>query len=129
MKLESPKVSASKNPQEMFIFLTDVANYEQIMPSSKEKFEVVSSEKFLFQLKGMPEIALKIIETEAPNLVVLGSGSDKFPFTLSIHIDEVNGGSNVQLFFNGEFNAMMAMMVKGPLQKFINHLSENISKL
>ncbi|WP_417886366.1 SRPBCC family protein [Zunongwangia sp.] len=129
MKLESPKVSASKNQQKMFTFLTDVANYEQIMPSSKEKFEVVSSDKFLFQLKGMPEIALKIIDTKEPNLVVLGSGSDKFPFTLTIHIDKNGTDSNVQLFFNGEFNAMMAMMVKGPLQKFINHLSENISKL
>ncbi len=86
------------------------------MPSSKEKFEVKSSEKFLFQLKGMPEIVLKIVNTDEPNLVVLGSG-------------EAGTGSEVQFLFNGEFNAMMAMMVKSPLQKFINNLSENISKL
>ena len=61
--------------------------------------------------------------------MVLGSGSDKFPFTLSIHINEAGTGSEVQFLFNGEFNAMMAMMVKSPLQKFINNLSENISKL
>ena len=121
MNLESPKVTASKSQQEMYKFLTNVENYEQIMPNSKEKFEVLSSEKFLFQLKGMPEIVLKIVNTDEPNLVVLGSGSDKFPFTLSIHINEADTGSEVQFLFHGEFNAMMAMMVKSPLQKFINN--------
>jgi hypothetical protein len=33
------------------------------------------------------------------------------------------------LVFEGEFNAMMAMMVKGPISKFIETLSENMSKL
>ena len=129
MNLESPKVTASKSQQEMYKFLTNVENYEQIMPNSKEKFEVLSSEKFLFQLKGMPEIVLKIVNTDEPNLVVLVSVSDKFPFSLSIHINEAGTGSEVQFLFHGEFNAMMAMMVKSPLQKFINNLSENISKL
>jgi len=35
----------------------------------------------------------------------------------------------VQLFFEGEFNAMMAMMIKGPISKFIETLAENMGKL
>ena len=64
MKLESPKVTAGKSQQDMFNFLTNVENYEQIMPESKEKFEVTADDTFLFQLKGMPEIKLKIVETK-----------------------------------------------------------------
>ena len=78
MKLESPKVTAGKSQQEMFEFLTNVENYEQIMPSSKEKFVATSQDTFLFQLKGMPEIKLRIEETIEPEKVVLGSTSEKF---------------------------------------------------
>ena len=37
--------------------------------------------------------------------------------------------AKVQLVFDGKFNPMMAMMVKSPLKKFINTLSENIERL
>lgn len=130
MNLESPKVNVDKSQQELFNFLTDVENYEQIMPESKEKFEVKSSDTFAFALKGMPEIWLQIKEKRKPNLIVLGSTSDKFDFSLDVVIEDAgNEKSQAQLFFNGKFNAMMAMMVKGPLNKFIGSLAENISKL
>ncbi|MCP9201393.1 SRPBCC family protein [Gramella sp. GC03-9] len=130
MKLESPKVTAGKSQQEMFEFLTNVENYEQIMPSSKEKFVATSQDTFLFQLKGMPEIKLKIVETVAPEKVVLGSTAEKFPFNLNIFINDAGEGrSEVFMNFEGKFNPMMSMMIKGPLQKFINTLSENASKL
>ena len=130
MNLESPKVNVDKSQQELFNFLTDVENYEQIMPESKEKFEVKSSDTFAFALKGMPEIWLQIKEKREPNLIVLGSTSDKFDFSLDVVIEDAgNEKSQAQLFFNGKFNAMMAMMVKGPLNKFIGSLAENISKL
>jgi ribosome-associated toxin RatA of RatAB toxin-antitoxin module len=130
MNLESPKVTAHKRQQEMFDFLTNVENYEQLMPESKEKFEVRDEKTFIFGLKGMPVIKLQIQETIEPELVVLGSTSDKFDFTLKAHISALNKNqSELQMEFNGEFNAMMTMMVKGPLTKFINTLAENISKL
>src|SRR5690606_36845700 len=126
--LESQKVNVNKSQQELLNFLTNVGNYEQIMPESKEKFEVKSKDTFAFALKGMPEIWLKIKETQEPNLIKLGSASDKFDFSLDVVIeDEGNNTSSAQLFFDGKFNAMMAMMVKGPFNKFINRLAENVS--
>jgi hypothetical protein len=35
----------------------------------------------------------------------------------------------VQLHFEGEFNPMMAMMIKGPISKFIETLAQNMNKL
>ncbi|AVR47286.1 orotate phosphoribosyltransferase [Christiangramia fulva] len=130
MKLESPKVKTSKSQEEMFEFLTNVHNYEQLMPTSKENFEAISNDTFLFQLKGMPEIRLKITETKKPELVVLGSTSDKFPFHLNIFISGSGvNESEVFMNFEGNFNPMMSMMIKKPLQKFIDTLSENAAKL
>ncbi|GGW81987.1 SRPBCC family protein [Salegentibacter mishustinae] len=130
MHIESQKVTADKSQQEMFEFLTNAENYEQLMPESKEKFEVRDEKTFVFGLKGMPVIKLQIRETIEPELVVLGSTSDKLDFKLKAHISALNENqSEVQMEFNGEFNAMMAMMVKKPLSKFINTLAENIGKL
>ncbi|MBW2961741.1 SRPBCC family protein [Mesonia aestuariivivens] len=130
MHLESDTTIVNKSQQESFEFLADVNNYEKIMPESIEKFEIKSEESFLFQLKGMPVIGLKIQEKLPYQTVVLGSMSDKFPFTLKADIQEVDANnSKVQLVFDGELNAMMAMMVKSPLKKFINTLSENLGKL
>lgn len=130
MNLESPRVITNKSQQEMYNFLTNVENYRQVMPDSMEKFDVTGPETFLFTLKGMPQIELTITEKHEPNLVVLGSTSDKFNFSLNILVEpEGETNSAVQFLFDGKFNAMMSMMVKGPLQKFINTLSENISRL
>lgn len=130
MELESNKVTVQKSQQELFDFLTNVENYEQIMPDSKEKFEVKSKDTFAFALKGMPEIELQIKETREPEFIVLGSTSDKFNFSLDVVIEPAGENqSQAQLFFHGKFNTMMSMMVKGPLKKFIATLSENVSKL
>ncbi|NJY64263.1 SRPBCC family protein [Salinimicrobium sp. CDJ15-81-2] len=130
MELQSDKVTVQKSQQELFNFLTDVKNYEQIMPESKEKFQVISEDTFVFALKGMPEIALQIKETREPEYIKLGSTSDKFDFSLDVEIAPVSENQSMaQLFFHGKFNTMMAMMVKGPLKKFIGNLSENVAKL
>lgn len=130
MNLESSKVTTQKSQAEMFNFLTQVENYKQVMPESLEKFEVTGPQTFLFSLKGMPEIELEIKETREPELVVLGSTSDKFNFSIDLNIEPAGDNqSEVQLFFTGKFNAMMAMMVKGPLKKFIDTLSYNIQQV
>ena len=59
MKLESPKISIDKSSQDVFDFLSDVKNFEKLMPENISKFEVLDEDKFLFALKGMPEIILK----------------------------------------------------------------------
>ena len=130
MNLESPKVAVSKSAQELFDLLTDVRNFEKLMPDNIAKFEVIGDDAFIFGLKGMPEIKLKMKEKVAPNKVVLGAASDKLPFTLTASIEAVSdNNSDVKLDFVGEFNPMMAMMIKGPIGKFIETLATNMTKL
>jgi carbon monoxide dehydrogenase subunit G len=130
MNLESPKVTVDKPAQYIFDQLSNVQNFEKLMPDNIAKFEVTGEESFIFGLKGMPEIKLKMKDKQPPSKIVLGAASDKLPFTLTGNINEVSGtSSEVQLKFEGEFNAMMAMMVKGPITKFIETLAGNMHKL
>ena len=130
MNLESHKVSIEKSAPYLFDSLSDVKNFEKLMPESIAKFEVLGDDAFIFGLKGMPEIKLKMKEKVAPNKIVLGAASDKLPFTLTANIDSVSENtSDIQLFFEGDFNPMMAMMIKGPISKFIETLAANMNKL
>ena len=130
MNLESQKVTVQKSSQYLFTELSQVKNFEKLMPDNISKFEVLDENAFIFGLKGMPEIKLKMKEKVANSQIILGAASDKLPFTLTANIKEVaTQTTEVQLLFDGDFNAMMAMMIKGPISKFIETLSENMVKL
>ena len=130
MNLESPQVTVQKSAQELFHLLSDVKNFEKLMPENIAKFEVIDDDAFIFGLKGMPEIKLKMKEKVAPSKIVLGAASDKRPFTLIANIEAVSDNSSaVKLDFEGDFNPMIAMMIKGPIGKFIETLATNMVKL
>ena len=127
MNLESPKVTLDKSAEETFNFLSDVKNFKSLMPDNISKFEVLENDKFLFALKGMPEIILKKKEATPNNKIVLGAAGGKLDFALIANITEIEANkTDVQLSFEGEFNAMMAMMIKGPISKFIETLATNM---
>jgi carbon monoxide dehydrogenase subunit G len=129
MNLESPKISVDKPTQDVFDFLSDVKNFESLMPENISKFEVLGDDTFLFALKGMPEIILKKKEVIPPNKIVLGAAGGKLDFSLTGNIMETSEtSSEVQLTFDGDFNPMMAMMIKGPISKFIETLATSIPK-
>ena len=58
MHIEAPKNRIDKSAKEVFDFLTDLQNFEKLMPENIEKFEIINEDRFLFALKGMPEIVL-----------------------------------------------------------------------
>jgi hypothetical protein len=130
MILNSDTASVNKSATAMCAYLADAKNFEHIMPENISKFEMIRENGFLFALSGMPEIALEVKEVDSPNKVVLGAISDKIPFNLTADIVAVDDENcTVDLEFTGQFNMMMKMMVKGPVSKFINTLSENMELL
>jgi hypothetical protein len=130
MNLESPKVTVEKSAEYLFNSLSDVRSFEILMPDNIAKFEVLDENAFIFGLKGMPEIKLKIKDKTPFSKVILGAASDKLPFTLTADLTSLSENqTEVQLHFEGEFNAMMAMMIKGPIGKFIETLANNMHKL
>ena len=130
MHLESPVSKVNKPAQYIYDSLTNVENFRKLMPDSIAKFEVLGDDSFIFGLSGMPEIKLKIAQKIPPSQIVLNSPSEKLSFSLTGDIKPIsNTESEVKLLFDGEFNAMMAMMIKGPITKFLETLAANMSKL
>ena len=130
MQIETSPVNLSASDEAVFNFLSDIKNFEHLMPENTSKFEVLSEDRFLFALKGMPEIVLQKNDAQPNSYVLLGAASDKLPFTLKGEItNKGSQSSEVQLVFEGTFNAMMEMMIKAPITSFINALSENLTKV
>ena len=130
MNLQSPEVTIEKSQEETYNFINDIKNFEQLMPENISKFEIKSEDTFLFALKGMPEIVLKRKETTPHSAIVFGAGGGKLDFSLITKISqETDNRSSVQLTFDGDFNPMMAMMIKGPIGKFIETLVTNLKKV
>ena len=130
MELKSKQVTVNKSAEALCDFLADVKNFEQLMPENTSKFEVIRDDAFVFALKGMPEIALEVKEINRPNQIVLGAMSDKLPFTLTGNIQPITEtSSSIELLFAGEFNAMMAMMIKSPINKFLGTLTDKLQEL
>jgi hypothetical protein len=130
MNLESPKVTVPQSQEYIFNALSDIKNFEKLMPDTISKFEVLGDDIFNFGLKGMPEIKLRMKDKTPHSKVTLSAASDKLPFNLVANIASISDTScEVQLLFDGEFNPMMAMMIKGPISKFIETLAQNMHKL
>lgn len=129
MNISGNRVVVEKSQKETFEFLSDLKNFEQLMPDTIQKFEV-DGNSFLFGLQGMPEIRLVLKEQIEYSKIVLGAASSKLDFELVANIGEIDeDSSEVQLEFNGHFNMMMAMMVKKPLTSFIETLTDNLETI
>jgi len=129
MNIEGTKVTTQKSAKEIYTFFTELLNFENLMPENIQKFEV-DGDSFVFALKGMPEIRLVLKEKIEYSTIVLGAAISKLPFTLAANIEEVSeNSSTVQLQFDGDFNPMMTMMIKKPLSKFVDTLTDNIALL
>ncbi|WP_299051082.1 SRPBCC family protein [uncultured Polaribacter sp.] len=129
MNIEGNKVIVNKSAEDVFTYFDDLQNFKTIMPDNIQKFEV-EGDSFIFGLPGMPEIRLVLKEKTPFSNITLGAASSKMPFTLSSDIKELaENKCEIQLNFEGDFNPMMAMMIKKPITKFVDALTENLGKL
>ncbi|AVM49460.1 orotate phosphoribosyltransferase [Capnocytophaga sp. oral taxon 878] len=130
MKLETSKTLVQKSAKNLFESLDNVANFKQLMPDNINKFELLTNNSFVFALKGMPEIYLEKKSTTPYSQLVLGEANGKIPFQLTTNITEISDNeSEVQLVFEGNFNPVMAMMVKTPISKFMETLVTKMQTL
>ena len=129
MEINSSTATVDQSTEMLFSKLSQVDTYQQLMPEVAA-FTTISDNQFRFKLGGMPEIGLTISEKQPNKSIVLKSSSDKISFSLRGQLTEVSADqTDIQLHFEGDFNPMMAMMVKKPLTQFMESLVSNMHKL
>lgn len=129
MEINSSIATVDQPTATVFSRLSQVDTYKRLMPEGA-RFTTISDRQFHFQLGGLPEIGLTISDLQLNESIVLKSSSDKISFSLRGQLTEISADqTNIQLHFTGDFNPMMAMMVKKPLAQFMESLISNMQKL
>lgn len=130
MKLDSKVNTLEKSAKFIFESLENIGNFEKLMPENLQKFSVLNEKSFSFALQGMPEISLVRTNSEENKKIVFNALDGKIPFTLTILLSEISENTcEISFHFEGNFNPMMALMVKTPIAKFIDTLANKATLL
>ena len=93
-------------------------------------FEKLSVNQFKIKIGSMPKISLELVENRPSSSVKLLSNNSNLNFKICITIDSIdNNSSVVYVKFEGKFSTMIEMMIKNPLEKFINSLKNKVEEL
>jgi len=127
-KIESKHVEINKQVQDVFDFVKDFNNVEQLLPQDKISDWKSDFDQCSFKIQNAAIIPLVKDSVIEPNTIHIVSGEKTpFPFTLKITFNEVEAGkTEVFLNFDGEINAFLKMMVVKPLTNLFNYMAEEL---
>ena len=129
MKIESKIGTIPYNDEKIYNFLSDFNNFKNLIPVSQVENWESTKDSCSFEFKGVGKSGMKIIEKEPFKLIKIGAVDEsKFDFFLWIQLKMVeDGNTKVKITIEPKINQMMAMMVKNPLQNFVDTLVDKMS--
>ena len=115
---------------EIYDYVIKIDNYEAILGDEIRNFEKLNENQFKIKIGSMPNICLKLVEDEVNCCVKLISNDSNLNFKILISINSIDEKSSVvNVKFYGTFSSMIEMMIKNPLEKFIESLRNKIEDL
>ena len=127
MTLIENEVNVSKSIDEVFGFLENMNNHEQLMPPNIYNWSSTENEA-RFTVQNMAKLALKI-GSKIKNQEIQAIPSEKAPFDIELKWEvKENGETSTQakLTISADLNPMMKMIASGPLQKLVNFQTEKL---
>ena len=129
-KIESTPIEIQTSAKNIFAFLSDFNNFGKLMPAQITNWQS-TVDTCSFTIQNMATLAMRIKEKIEPTkLLITSEAPSPFPFELICEFQETGENSCISTIrFNAEMNMMLAMMVKNPLQNFVNILNEQLKKM
>ena len=116
--------------EKLYSHIIDIDNYEQILKDEIRSFDKLSENEFKIKIGNMPGINLLLSELPKNNEVKLSSNDSNLNFYILIKIDTIeNNSSKIKVQFVGNFSSMIEMMIKKPLNAFIDSLKNKIENI
>lgn len=131
MKIESEKVVVSAERETVFSYVSDMNNIINLLPQDKVSEWKSTESDCSFKVQNTATISLIKDGGEQPAKLFMKSGEKSpFPFTLVIHIDEIEGGNcEGYIVFDGKVNTFLRMMVEKPLTNLFNYMSNKLKEI
>ena len=116
--------------EKLYSHIIDINNYEQILKDEIRSFDKLSENEFKIKIGNMPGINLLLNELPENNEVKLSSNDSNLNFYILIKIDAIESNSSkIKVQFVGNFSSMIEMMIKKPLNAFIDSLKNKIENI
>ena len=116
--------------EKLYSHIIDIDNYEQILKDEIRSFDKLSENEFKIKIGNMPGINLLLSELPENNEVKLSSNDSNLNFYILIKIYAIESNSSkIKVQFVGNFSSMIEMMIKKPLNAFIDSLKNKIENI
>jgi len=123
-KIESRTGVVKYGDEKVYSFISDFSNFSNLIPGDKISDWQADAEKCSFSIAGIGRAGLKYVEKEPFKLIKIKS-DEGTPLNLTMWIQLKSIGENdtkVKVTLEPEVNSVMMMMIKSPLEKFLERL-------
>lgn len=129
MTIIQNSATINKPVSEVYAFLADLNNHEQLMPENINNWSSTQDEA-KFTIQNMAKIALRLTQrVENKELVCVPAEDAPFDMRLLWKLEELADHITQATFvIEAELNMMMKMLASGPLQKLADHQVEKLKE-
>lgn len=131
VKIESKKVEIKRNVEFVYEYLADFTHFSMVANDKIENFKA-TQDRCSFTIKGMTDMGLKII-SRMPNESITISNDTDVPSSMPLNFLIIFEFERIEPYVTKvivkmelDANPMIAMMVKKPLEKFVNSLADGM---
>jgi hypothetical protein len=119
----------NKPIDQVYLFLADMNNHQQLMPDTIQNWSSTTDEA-RFSIPNMGSIALKI-ENRSLYSQIRIIPAEKTPFALELNwnLATIGNTTTVILSITADLSMMMKMLASGPLQKLADHETQSLAKV
>jgi len=111
----------------VYNYLNNPINYESILIDEISEFSMINEKSFAIKIGSLPKISLEHNSNVLELSTSLKSINEKLSFVFNFKVSEIDESScNIEIHFKGEFSSMMQMMIKPPMNKFLDAISKKV---
>lgn len=126
-RIEVEKRTIKASQEQVFQYLQDFNNYQEMMPDSVTNWES-STDHCTLQVSMVPKIKMQMVERQ-PNNVIKIKGDGPFEFDLTVTIEVLDDTQcSTGMIFEADINAFMKMMIEKPMGQFFGYLTKKVQE-
>jgi len=130
MEINKESKEIPYSSEKIYTYIIDINNYENILKNEIKSFNKISENEFKIKIGSMPGIKLILEKNLTDEYVKLISNDSNFNFSIIIYVNQISEkSSKVNVKFIGSFSSMIEMMIRKPLENFIESLKNKIEEI
>ena len=130
LNIKSQTVNLDTPQSDVFEFLTDLNNYELLLPEKNISDFSSTTNSCQFKVQNIYLIGLEINQSiESSEIKLKSSENSPIKFDLVVNLSRPNGRTEVYLDCEADVSGMLKMMVEKPLNNLFSHMADKLKEV